>query len=95
MVSSGGMLTQKLDANDLQTENKSFDATMVYAQNKRQQIVMTEHFAKKYPDIVFTAMHPGEVIWNLLTPCVANSSWFHPHLTKSWHTKRAIQPQKL
>jgi len=59
MVSSGGMLTQKLDANDLQTENKSFDATMVYAQNKRQQIVMTEHFAKKYPNIVFTAMHPG------------------------------------
>jgi len=59
MVSSGGMLTQKLDANDLQTEKKSFDATMVYAQNKRQQIVMTENYAKKYPNIVFTAMHPG------------------------------------
>jgi len=69
MVSSGGMLTQKLDANDLQTEKKSFDATMVYAQNKRQQIVMTEHYAKKYPKIAFTAMHPG---W-ADTPAVRNS----------------------
>jgi len=59
MVSSGGMLTHKLDANDLQTENKSFDATMVYAQNKRQQIIMTEQYAKKYPTVTFTSMHPG------------------------------------
>ena len=33
--------------------------------------------------------------FELQTPCVANSSWFHPHLTRSWHTKRAIQPQVL
>jgi len=59
MVSSGGMLTHKLDANDLQTENKTFDATMVYAQNKRQQVIMTEQYAKKYPEITFTSMHPG------------------------------------
>lgn len=59
LVSSGGMLTHKLDANDLQTETKSFDATMVYAQNKRQQIIMTEQYAKKFPQITFTSMHPG------------------------------------
>lgn len=59
LVSSGGMLVHKLDANDLQYENKSFDATLVYAQNKRQQVVMTEQYAKKYPNIVFTSMHPG------------------------------------
>jgi len=45
--------------NDLQYEHKSFDATMVYAQNKRQQVVMTEQYAKKYPSITFTSMHPG------------------------------------
>lgn len=39
IVSSGGMLTQKLDCQDLNSEKMSkFDGTMVYAQNKRQQV---------------------------------------------------------
>ena len=58
-MSSGGMLTQKMDSDDLQCEKKSFDGTMVYAQNKREQIIMTEKWAKKYPGIQFTTMHPG------------------------------------
>jgi len=58
-VSSGGMLTNKLDPTDLQTENKTFDGTMVYAQNKRAQIVMMEKWAGKYPSVQFTTMHPG------------------------------------
>lgn len=33
-VSSGGMLTQKLDVDDLQFEKGTFDGTMAYAQNK-------------------------------------------------------------
>jgi len=33
-VSSGGMLVQKLNVEDLQFEKGSFDGTMVYAQNK-------------------------------------------------------------
>eukprot|EP00095_Tigriopus_kingsejongensis_P004291 maker-scaffold722_size106786-snap-gene-0.27 protein:Tk04291 transcript:maker-scaffold722_size106786-snap-gene-0.27-mRNA-1 annotation:"dehydrogenase reductase sdr family member 12-like" len=38
IVSSGGMLTKKLELDDLQSEKMSaFDGTMVYAQNKRQQ----------------------------------------------------------
>jgi dehydrogenase/reductase SDR family protein 12 len=38
-VSSGGMLTQKLDLSDLQSERmKNFDGTTVYAMNKRQQV---------------------------------------------------------
>ena len=41
------MLVQKLNPNDLQFENmKPFDGTMAYAQNKRQQIVMTEQYAQ-------------------------------------------------
>jgi len=60
IVSSGGMLVQKLDLSDLQFEKmKPFDGTMAYAQNKRQQIIMTEQYAVRYPNIHFSAMHPG------------------------------------
>ena len=58
-VSSGGMLTNKLDPLDLQFENKQFDGTMAYAQNKRQQIIMTDEWAAKYSEIQFSSMHPG------------------------------------
>lgn len=33
-VSSGGMLVQKLNVDDLQFEKGTFDGTMAYAQNK-------------------------------------------------------------
>ncbi|XP_056004570.1 dehydrogenase/reductase SDR family member 12-like isoform X1 [Ostrea edulis] len=59
-VSSGGMLTQKLDIKDLQFEKmQPFDGTMAYAQNKRQQVVMTEEYARRYPKVHFSSMHPG------------------------------------
>ena len=60
IVSSGGMLTQSLNVTDLQVENmRKFDGTVVYAQNKRQQIVMTEQYAKQFPNVHFSSMHPG------------------------------------
>ena len=41
-VTSGGMLVSKLDLSDLQSVNlKPFDGTMVYSQNKRQQVAIT------------------------------------------------------
>ncbi|KAM8975818.1 dehydrogenase/reductase SDR family member 12 [Pelodytes ibericus] len=58
-VSSGGMLVQKLNVSDLQFEKESFDGTMVYAQNKRQQVILTEQWAKSHPKIHFSVMHPG------------------------------------
>ncbi|XP_027530219.1 dehydrogenase/reductase SDR family member 12 isoform X2 [Neopelma chrysocephalum] len=58
-VSSGGMLVQKLNISDLQSENGTFDGTMVYAQNKRQQVVLTERWAKAHRNIHFSVMHPG------------------------------------
>ncbi|XP_031540437.2 dehydrogenase/reductase SDR family member 12 isoform X6 [Vicugna pacos] len=58
-VSSGGMLVQKLNTNDLQSERTAFSGTMVYAQNKRQQVVLTEHWARAHPAIHFSCMHPG------------------------------------
>jgi dehydrogenase/reductase SDR family protein 12 len=59
-VSSGGMLTQKLHLGDLQSEKVSpFEGTMVYSQQKRQQVVMTHEWAKKYDKVFFASMHPG------------------------------------
>ncbi|XP_043990471.1 dehydrogenase/reductase SDR family member 12-like isoform X2 [Gambusia affinis] len=60
-VSSGGMLVQNLRVDDLQSEKGHFDGVMVYAQNKRQQVVLTEHWAKDNPVIHFSVMHPGWV----------------------------------
>ncbi|XP_034741579.1 dehydrogenase/reductase SDR family member 12 [Etheostoma cragini] len=58
-VSSGGMLTQKLNVDDLQFEKGTFDGTMAYAQNKRQQVIMTDRWASQHKEIHFSSMHPG------------------------------------
>ncbi|KAG7526154.1 hypothetical protein JOB18_037340 [Solea senegalensis] len=68
-VSSGGMLVQRLSADDLQSEKDNFDGVMVYAQNKRQQVVLTQQWAKANPVIHFSVMHPGWVD----TPAVSTS----------------------
>ena len=54
------MLVQALDTKDLQFEKMDpFDGTMAYAQNKRQQVVMTQKWAEKFEGIYFASMHPG------------------------------------
>lgn len=59
-VTSGGMLVQKLDLADLQfAKQKPFDGTMAYAQTKRHQVVMTEQYGLKWPNVHFSCMHPG------------------------------------
>ncbi|XP_069035163.1 dehydrogenase/reductase SDR family member 12 [Lepisosteus oculatus] len=58
-VSSGGMLVQKLNVDDLQFEKGQFDGTMAYAQNKRQQVILTELWSEQHTDIHFSSMHPG------------------------------------
>uniref|UniRef100_A0A8C7Y871 Dehydrogenase/reductase 12-like a n=1 Tax=Oryzias sinensis TaxID=183150 RepID=A0A8C7Y871_9TELE len=68
-VTSGGMFVQKLRIGNLQSERGRYDGTMVYAQHKRQQVVMTEQFAKTHTNIHFSVMHPGWVD----TPAVANA----------------------
>ncbi|CAL8370444.1 unnamed protein product [Arctogadus glacialis] len=57
--SSGGMLVQKLNLDDLQFEKGTFDGTMAYAQNKRQQVILTERWASQHKEIHFSSMHPG------------------------------------
>ncbi|CAH1781725.1 unnamed protein product, partial [Owenia fusiformis] len=60
-VSSGGMYVEGLDPDDLQMEKRApfFDGTQSYAKNKRQQVVMTENYAKLYTSVHFSCMHPG------------------------------------
>nr|CAG8566956.1 13006_t:CDS:2 [Entrophospora candida] len=65
-VSSGGMLANKLDVTDLECKKmKQFDGTMAYAQNKRQQVELTNYWSQQYPEsttgIKFLSMHPGWV----------------------------------
>jgi dehydrogenase/reductase SDR family protein 12 len=62
-VSSGGMYTQRLRADDLQTERGSYDGATVYARHKRAQVVLTELWAERLEGTGVTvhSMHPGWV----------------------------------
>ena len=62
-VSSGGMYTQKLDVDDLQSESNEFNGTVAYAQHKRAQVILTELWAERLTGtgITVNAMHPGWV----------------------------------
>lgn len=61
-VSSGGMYTQRLIVDDLESEGR-YRGTVAYARAKRAQVVLTELWARRHGDtgVVFHAMHPGWV----------------------------------
>ena len=60
-VSSGGMYTEKLRVDDLQSERGEFDGPKVYARTKRAEVVLTELWAEQLAGtgVVVHAMHPG------------------------------------
>lgn len=59
-VTSGGMYTERLRADDLQLESRDFDGTAFYAHAKRVQVVLTEELDDHLPDgVTIHAMHPG------------------------------------
>lgn len=58
-VSSGGMYLQKLDLSDLLFEKRSYNKYTGYANAKRAQVILSGLFAKKYPQYLFSSMHPG------------------------------------
>ncbi len=62
-VSSGGMYTQRITVNDLQSEDGRFDGPKVYARTKRAQAILTEIWAQRLANtgVVVHAMHPGWV----------------------------------
>jgi dehydrogenase/reductase SDR family protein 12 len=62
-VSSGGMYTARLSANDLQSERDGYDGATVYARHKRAQVVLSEMWAERLRDtgVHVHSMHPGWV----------------------------------
>ena len=60
-VSSGGMYTQKIRVDDLQSERGEFDGPAVYARSKRAEVLLTELFARQLvaSGVVAHSMHPG------------------------------------
>jgi dehydrogenase/reductase SDR family member 12 len=60
-VSSGGMYTQRLCAEDLQLERREYDPPEFYAHTKRCEVILTELWAERLrgTGIGVHAMHPG------------------------------------
>lgn len=58
-VSSGGMYLQKLDLSDLRFERRPYNKYTGYANAKRAQVILCELFSQKYPQYLFSSMHPG------------------------------------
>lgn len=58
-VSSGGMLLQKLSLPVLRGDTKRFDGVTAYAQTKRAEVILSEAWAARHPDVTFASMHPG------------------------------------
>jgi len=60
-VSSAGMYLQKIDLSDLLFEKSSYNKYTGYANAKRAQVIFSELFSEKYPEYLFSTMHPGWV----------------------------------
>lgn len=60
-VSSGGMYLQKLDLSDLLFKKRRYNKYKGYANAKRAQIILSQWFSQKYPQYIFSSMHPGWV----------------------------------
>jgi dehydrogenase/reductase SDR family protein 12 len=62
-VSSGGMYTQRIRVDDLQSEHGRFDGLKVYARTKRAQVILTDIWAQRLADtgVEVHSMHPGWV----------------------------------
>jgi dehydrogenase/reductase SDR family member 12 len=60
-VSSGGMYTQRIHVEDLQSAHGRFDGAAAYARTKRAQVILTEQWAERLEGsgVVAHAMHPG------------------------------------
>jgi NAD(P)-dependent dehydrogenase (short-subunit alcohol dehydrogenase family) len=60
-VSSGGMYSERIVPNDLQSALGEFRGSRVYARTKRGQVILTEMWAERLDGtgVVVHAMHPG------------------------------------
>jgi NAD(P)-dependent dehydrogenase (short-subunit alcohol dehydrogenase family)/predicted DNA-binding transcriptional regulator AlpA len=79
-VSSGGMYTQRIHVDDLQSRRGTYSGSVAYARAKRGLMILTEEWARRWRDdgITVNAMHPG---W-ADTPGVENSLQTFYRLTR-------------
>lgn len=69
LMSSGGMYTQALPVDDIEYRRGHYRGATAYARSKRVQVALTPLLARRWPELVVAAMHPG---W-ADTPGVAQS----------------------
>jgi len=60
-VLSGGMYTQRIDVDDLQSRRDDYSGSVAYARAKRGLMILTEEWAERWSKagIAVNAMHPG------------------------------------
>jgi dehydrogenase/reductase SDR family member 12 len=60
-VSSGGMYSQRLAIDDLESNQEPFDGVKAYARSKRAEVILTELWAQRLrgKGVVVHSMHPG------------------------------------
>ena len=60
-VSSGGMYSQKVHVDDLQSQRGNYSGSVAYARAKRGLMILTEEWAQRWQadGIAVNAMHPG------------------------------------
>ena len=60
-VSSGGMYSAPLDADDMETTGRDYNGVRVYARTKRMQVVLADAWAERLAgtDVRVESMHPG------------------------------------
>lgn len=69
LMSSGGMYTQALPVDDIEYRRGHYRGATAYARSKRIQVALTPLLARRWPELMVAAMHPG---W-ADTPGVAQS----------------------
>jgi dehydrogenase/reductase SDR family protein 12 len=62
-VSSGGMYSQGLHADDLEADRAAYSPARIYARTKRQEVILSEMLAERMAGsgVFVNAMHPGWV----------------------------------
>ncbi|MDR2280798.1 MAG: SDR family NAD(P)-dependent oxidoreductase [Gordonia sp. (in: high G+C Gram-positive bacteria)] len=68
-MSSGGMYTAALPADDLEYRSGDYRGARAYARSKRVQVALLPILAERWPNVMVAGMHPGWVD----TPGVADS----------------------
>jgi dehydrogenase/reductase SDR family protein 12 len=81
-VLSGGMYSQKIHVDDLQSERGEYSGAAAYARAKRGLMILTQEWAQRWQaqGVVVNAMHPG---W-ADTPGVVDSLPDFYRLTRRW-----------